>query len=132
MTTDEIKELNESGGFDTWEQGIFVQPNHIPVSVKEPVVYMRWNDHGTAGGSCWSESSDDLYDYEGDRPEFTILIKVCKYLYPNITPAQIRQVEALLEDEGDYDDGDYYGNSTHYKTEWVKLSDVENFINKIK
>lgn len=132
MTTEEIKALNASGKYDTWEQGIFTEPNHIPTTVKEPVVFMRWNAFGTRGGSCWMESSDELEDYYNDRPTFDALIATCKYLYPGITDKEIRMIEGLAtEEDGGYDH-EYYGNATNYKVEWVRLSEVEKWIDIFK
>lgn len=130
MSPEEIKELNDSNQYDTWNQGVFVQPNHIPVAVKEPVVYMRWNSHGYSGGSCWDDS--DPQPYENSVPDFEALHVVCKYLNPDITLSEIKMIESLcIEDEGGYDH-EYYGNETNYTMKYILLSDVEKWINKLK
>lgn len=130
MTTDEIKQLNESGYYNEWEQGIFVQPNHIPVSIKEPVVYMRWNSHGRTGGSCWNDNPS--YPYTNDVPNFEALTAVCIYLYPEITGQQLVMINSLVtEDDGGYD-LEYYGNGTDYTVKYILLSKVEELIEQFK
>ena len=47
MTKEEIIEINSKCPDN---QGIFVQPSMIPVDIKEPVIYCRYETGGVFGG----------------------------------------------------------------------------------
>jgi len=60
MTQEQIEKVNSLAP-NEWgenEQGVFVQPSHIPVHIKEPVIYMRWLSSGYSGGSCWKDKTN--------------------------------------------------------------------------
>jgi len=53
-----IKLVNSKCPYD---QGIYSEPNYVPIHIKEPVVYMRYTTGGVSGGSCWDESDPRPY-----------------------------------------------------------------------
>lgn len=130
MTQKEITDLNNSRQYNTWDQGIFLQPNHIPVDIKEHVVYMRWNNDGYAGGNCWNDNEPEYY--QNEEPEFEALNAVCFYLNPHITEQHIKMIKSVsIEDDGGYD-REYYGNATNYKVRYILLSKVETLVQALK
>ena len=125
LSESDIKEINAQCPY---EQGVFVQPNGIPVTVKEPVVYMRWETGGMTGGSCWGTKR---HSKEGEpKPQFRALDIVLKRLKPDISFLQFRDIESLIK-RVDYNDGsDYYGNHTDYDVEYIVLSELIEMLKK--
>lgn len=109
-------------------QGIFIEPSGVPVSIKEPVVYMRWETGGMTGGSYHEDSC--LRPYATDsKPPFKVLDLVLKELKPNISYLDYKRVEELITDGySDTESDDYYGNSTDYDVQFIILSKLENLI----
>lgn len=125
LTTEQIKKINKLAPND-WqinEQGIFTQPNGIPVHIKTPVIYMRWRTGGVSGGSCWESSNPQHYTCSGDKPKFEVLDLVLKEIAPNISYLQFREIEKLIHtnSETEYE---YYGNCTEFDIEYIILSDL--------
>lgn len=112
LTNEEIKEINNSIS-DSWNQGIFTEPNWIPNNVKEPVIYMRWSPGGISGGSCWDDSDPQPYYNEDIKPRFEALDKVLMKLCPNISYLQYKDIEALIKRNSDTE-WEYYGNCTEW------------------
>jgi hypothetical protein len=125
MTKQEINEINEKCPYN---QGIFVQPPMIPVSIKEPVVYCRYEIGGYSGG-----------DYNGDEPQphnvkppkdrFKVLDLILEKLKPNITYLQYKKIDSLIHDNEETRH-EYYGNSTDWKVEYIILSKLEALLNE--
>lgn len=93
-------------------------------SKEDFVIYRKVITGGIAGGSCWSESNDDLYRYdESYVSDFEILREVVKYLKPDITLAEFEEIESLYDEECDTD-YEYYGNCTDYLIQSISLKTV--------
>lgn len=118
LTDQDIKEINAKVK-DSWNEGIFTEPNWIPSDIKEPVIYMRWTKDGYSGGSY---NEEDIAEYfERIRPEFTVLDLVLKKVKPNLSYLQYKDVESLIETSTGQEDF-YYGNCENYVIEYIVLS----------
>lgn len=129
LTEEQIKKINSlsPNEWQTNEQGVFVEPYGIPVHIKEPVVYMRYDSGGVSGGSCWESSNPRRYTND-DVPKFKVLDLVLQELMPNISYLQFKEIEELIKETSDTD-YEYYGNSTDYEIRYIVLSEL---INKLK
>jgi len=121
LTKSDIEEINNECPS---EQGVFVEPNGIPNSIKEPVVYMRWETGGVRGGGYHSDSNPRPYKNDEPKPKFKALDLVLKKLKPTITYLEFREIEGLIQSSETDDYGDYYGNKTDYAVEFIILSDL--------
>lgn len=133
LTQEQIDRINKAAPND-WqsnEQGIFTQPFGIPVHIKEPVVYCRYENGGFRGGSCWDDSDPQPYEASAPKDKMKVLDLALKELKPDITFLQFREIENLIHtnEETEYE---YYGNSTDYKIEYIILSELINFLETIK
>ena len=124
MDLDLIKSINKKCPYN---QGIFKQPNGIPVSVKEHVVYCRYETGGYSGGSCWDDSDPQPYVEDVPKDRFKVLDIVLEELFPDIKYLQYKQIEELIKDNEDTE-MEYYGNSTDWKCEYIVLSELESLI----
>jgi hypothetical protein len=124
LTQEDINEINKTVG-DYWNEGVFREPNYIPVHIKEHVIYMRWVKSGYAGGSCYDTNAEY---FERNKPEFTVLDLVLKKVCPNISYLQYREVERLIHtnEETEYE---YYGNSDDIEVNYIILSDLYKLLN---
>lgn len=120
----DIKEINKAVA-DSWNEGIFVEPNHIPVHIKEPVIYMRWTKSGYEGGNCWGDESSW---FENDNPKFTVIDLVLKKIKPEITYLQYKEIEKLIHTNSETEH-EYYGNSNDIEVEYIILSDLYKALN---
>jgi len=130
LTKEQIVKINNHSPkeWQSNEQGVFVQPYGIPIHIKEPVIYMRWETGGTSGGSCWNDSKPERYNTGNPKPKFEVLDLVLKELMPNISFLQFREIENLIHknSETDYE---YYGNCTDFDIEYIILSELINALN---
>lgn len=124
MNAELIKEINEKCPYN---QGIFKEPYGIPVHIKEPVIYCRYETGGYSGGSCWDDSNPQPYIEDAPKDRFKVLDLVLEVLFPDIKYLQYKQIEELIHDneEPEYE---YYGNSTDWKCEYIILSELESLI----
>lgn len=127
LTEEDIKEINSKVA-DSWNEGVYTEPNHMPVHIKEPVIYMRWSSGGVSGGSCWDDS--DPQPYDNDKPKFTVLDLVLKKLKPDISYLDYKKVEELICDNQDTE-YEYYGNCTNYTVEYITLSSLYKLLEKL-
>jgi len=120
LTKEQIEKINGEAPSD---QGVFFQPYGIPVIIKELVVYCRYETGGVTGGSCWESS--DPHDYTADPPKdrMKVLDLVLKELKPNISFLEYRIIEGLIHNNSETE-YEYYGNSTDWTIEYIKLSDL--------
>lgn len=126
MTKEEIKEINDKCPYN---QGIFVQPSMIPVDIKEPVIYCRYETGGVSGGSCWDSSNPQRYVNEPPEDRFKVLDLVLEKLKPNITYLQYKKIEKMVKNNEETETK-YYGNSTDWMVEYIILSELEAFLNE--
>lgn len=120
LTDKDIAEINSQ--VDQCNEGIFIQPNDIPIHIKEHVIYTRWETGGVSGGSCWSSSNPQSYENK-DKPKFSVLDLVLKKIQPEITYLKYKEVEKLIKVES-RTKHEYYGNCTDYEVEYIILSEL--------
>lgn len=125
LTAEQIKKINSlaPNEWQTNEQGVYTQPYGIPVHIKTPVIYMRWETGGVSGGSCWDSSNPQPYTCSGGKPKFEVLDLVLKEICPNITFLQFREIENLIKQDSKTD-YEYYGNCTEFDIEYIVLEDL--------
>lgn len=104
-------------------QGVYFQPNGVPVRIKELVIYTRYETGGVSGGSCWDSSDPRPYTEEPPKNKFKVLDMVLKELMPNITYLQFKEIDSLIHSEEE-SEREYYGNHTDYKVEYIVLSEL--------
>ena len=98
LTKNQIKKINKEAPneWQTNEQGIFTEPFGIPVNIKEPVIYCRYEIGGYSGGSCWDDSNPQPYTKDEPKDKMKVLDLVLKELKPQITFLQFREIEKLI------------------------------------
>ncbi len=113
-----------------YNQGIFIQPYGIPIHIKGPVIYCRYETGGMTGGSCWG---NEAYHYNEIPPEnrMQVLDIILKELLPKISYLQYKQIERLIHNNTETD-CEYYGNSTEWMIEYIILSELEKLIEEFK
>lgn len=123
MTQEEIDKINHQCPYG---QGIFFQPNGVPLHIKEHVIYSKYDYRGKHGGSCWG---DEPSWYHNDPPKdhFRVLDLVLRELHPQCTYLQYREIQSLIESDEDRS-YEYYGNFSDWKVEWIVLSELEKLI----
>ena len=127
MTNEEIEDINKECPYD---QGIFFQPNMIPINIKEHVIYSRYETGGYSGGSCWDDSDPRPYTEDIQEDRFKVLDLVLAKLKPNITYLQYKKIEGMIRDNEDTEQ-EYYGNSRDWKVEYIVLSELEKFLETV-
>lgn len=118
LSKEQIKEINNKCPYN---QGVFVEPYGIPTSIKEPVIYCRYETGGYSGGSCWDDSNPQPYTEDVPKDKMKVLEIVLMELCPNISYLQYKQIEQLIDYNG-YSEDEYYGNSIDWKIEFIKTS----------
>lgn len=126
LTEDQITKINNECPSD---QGIFFQPNGIPVDIKEHVVYMRWETGGWRGGGYRDGAIARPYTSDEPKPKFKALDLVLKELKPNISFLEFREIEELIRTNHE-SESEYYGNSTDYEIEFIVLSELITVLEK--
>ena len=120
LTQEQIEAINKECPYN---QGVFREPYGIPVKIKEPVIYCRYETGGYSGGSCWDDSDPQPYSEEPPKDRMKVLELVLKVLKPQISFLEYRMIEGLIHDNSETE-YEYYGNSTDWKIEYIKLSDL--------
>lgn len=128
LTLEDIEEINNNVN-DSWNEGVFIEPTYIPIHMKEPVIYMRWESGGYSGGSCWNDEVSQKY--ESNKPSFTVLGLVLEKLNINPTESLSNALCDIIHTNSEYE-GEYYGNGTNYEIEYIILSELYSFIRKYK
>jgi len=131
MTEEKIKLINSDPKIDSWNEGIFKEPQNVPITEKDYLIYQRWNSGGVAGGSCWDEGEGHNYEYSHPDPKFTILEIVLDELCPDITLKNYNEVLKLIK-ENETTNWEYYGNYDNYQIRYIRLKDLENLIKSWK
>lgn len=126
LTKEQIEKINNECPEN---QGVFIEPYGIPVHIKEPVIYSRYEVGGYSGGSCWDSSNPQPYHKDAPKDRMKVLEIVLKVLKPQISFLEYRMIEGLIHDnfETEYE---YYGNSTEWFIEYIKLSDLYEALSK--
>lgn len=127
LTEKQIKKINDTCPYN---QGVFMEPYGIPVGIKELVVYCRWESGGISGGNCLGD--DELQEYNNEPPSdrMKVLDLVLKELKPNISYLEYKMISGLIHSnqETEYE---YYGNSTDWQVEYIKLSELYKALSKL-
>jgi hypothetical protein len=127
LTEDDIKKINTMCPED---HGIFREASCVPVHIKEPVIYKRWNSGGMTGGSYHEDSY--LHPYHGDsEPPFVALKIALDAMGLNTLLSHKIEESGLVQEVSDTDDTDYYGNVDDYEIRYIPLSDLYNFIQRL-
>lgn len=126
LTEEDIKDINKRVE-DAWEQGIFVEPNYIPTTIKGPVCFMRWFSEGR-GGSCWDDEDTIHEIYYGEKPEFQSLNLALERIGTNPLESQYIKDHFIksIDDAGSY--AGWYGDYDDYKAEWVELETIYKYL----
>lgn len=126
LNEEQISEINAACPSN---QGVFFQPYGIPVHIKELVVYCRYETGGVTGGSYHENSCNRSYVSDKPADRMKVLDLVLGYLKPRISFLEYRQLESLVHnnEETEYE---YYGNSTDWMIEYIKLSDLYEALEK--
>lgn len=107
ISVEEILEINDKCPFN---QGIFLKPYGISTNIKEYVIYCR-------------------YTNDVPKNKMKVLDIVLMKLCPNISYLQYRQIEQLIN-YNECLEPEYYGNSTIWKIEFIKLFDLYELLKK--
>ena len=109
-----------------YEQGIYYQPFGVPDDIKEYVIYSKYTHGGAKGGSCWGDNAEE---YTSEKPEnhMAILDIVLEEIAPKITFLMYRKIQRLIQSNKEHT-WEYYGNYTDDTIEYLKVSDLENFL----
>jgi hypothetical protein len=129
LTEDDIKEINNSEGFDSWYQGIFKEPNGVPDTMKDTCIYMRWNTGGVSGGSCWDSSNPQPYEGE-DEPDFIVLEKALQKIVPTLSFLHFKEIERAIVSTED-SEYNYYGNHDDYEIKYLPLPVLYTLLEKL-
>lgn len=95
LTEDQIKRINKECPYD---QGIFTEPYGVPVHIKEPVIYCRYETGGYMGGSCWDDSDPQPYTEQPPKDRMKVLDLVLKELKPDISYLEFKMLSGLIHD----------------------------------
>jgi len=127
LTEEQIKQINNECPYN---QGIFFEPYGIPIGIKEKVIYCRYETGGYSGGSCWDDSDPQPYNEEPPSDRMKVLDLVLAEICPNISYLHYRAITGLIHDNNETEH-EYYGNSTDWKVEYIKLSELYALINQL-
>ena len=92
LSKQDIEEINRNSPEG---QGIFTEPNGIPVYIKGPVIYMRWKTGGMYGGGYTEHSNLRPFESDEPKPPFKVLDLALEILCPNLNYLQYRKIEEL-------------------------------------
>lgn len=122
LTQEQIEKINSlaPNEWQTNEQGIWTEPFGVPNTVKELVVYMRYEKGGWSGGSCWEDSNVQPYS-NSFVPTFEVLDLVLRELKPDISYLKYKEIEKLIVDS-EKTEYEYYGNQTDFGIKYIELS----------
>lgn len=127
MTEELIKKIN---ALCPENQGIFKEGWCIPNDIKEQCIYTRWETGGYKGGSYHEDDYAHPYTVEAPADRYKVLDLILAELCPNITYLQYKEIDKLWNDS-DYSENEYYGNSTDWQIEFMRLSVLEDYINSL-
>ncbi len=128
LSEEDINEINNDEGFDSWYQGIFREAYGVPNDMKEEAVYIRWSMGGASGGNCWG---DDAEYFEGDeKPDFVVLEKALMKIVPTLSFLHFKEIERNItsSSKSDYE---YYGNYQDWEINFIPLSTIYKVLEKL-
>ena len=131
MTPEEIKDFNDKlKKQGCYEQGIFSEPYGIPVSIKAPVLYQRYEVGGFSGGNCWGDSAE-AFRVESPDDDWVALDAFLELRCPDISYLGYKKVMKLVRTNEDTCP-EYYGNSRDYMVKYIVLKDLEDLLESFK
>jgi len=130
MNESTIKIINEkcSDAGISWEQGVFVQPNHIPTNMKAPVVYARYE----TGGYEYNGANPKPYTESRPKNHLQVLDIVLGEIAPSCNFLQYREIERSIITMDHIGDQNWYGCSTNYQVDYIKVSDLEKILSEME
>jgi len=129
LTQSQIDEINSKCAYDLdgHSEGIFKEPYGIPVSIKDYVLYCKYESGGYSGGSYHEDSYARPYTSAPPTDKMQVLDLVLKELLPSISYLQFKGINKLIK-ETEESENEYYGNSTDYIIEYIILEDLYNYL----
>lgn len=97
----------------------------------KPALYHKSCIGGVSGGSCWDtgDEPDRHHAYHTEPEEFYELDSLLEKFAPAISFLQYKKLKELVE-SSEESQGEYYGNSTDYRTEYVYLDKLYTFLSE--
>jgi len=95
-------------------------------------IRVTWHTGGYYGGNCWDDTEPEYRDSYDDQlslfddPDFVTIIK---NFCPQIDIIKCKELSNIIN-EDNYTEYEYYGNTSDYSFQEVKLTDLVDFINK--
>ncbi len=124
LSQEQIERINTNCPED---QGVFREPNGVPVELKEPLVYARWKKGGMTGGGYHEHSYRHRYDGDSE-PALSCLNLVLYELGFSEETADMPEIQSLIRYEDYDDDADYYMNYDEYGVKYIVLSELLNVL----
>lgn len=124
-----IKEINKKCPYG---QGIFVQPNGIPVSIKEPVIYSSYVNGGMSGGGYWDNAKLEPFISDKPKDHMLVLDLVLEEICPTMSFLHYKRISKFVRETSKRAGQDYYGNYDDYVIEYIILSQLEEMIAEIE
>ena len=95
-------------------------------------IRVTWHTGGYCGGNCWDDTEPEYCESYDDQlslfddPDFVTIIK---NFCPQIDIIKCKELSNIIN-EDNYKESEYYGNTSDYSFQEVKLTDLVDFINK--
>ena len=96
----------------------------------EPALVLSWHTGGISGGSCWG-TENHAYSSGDPEPDWEDLDRILEHFCPNITHLKYKGIMRQSTTD-DYEQNEYYGNSTNYAMRVLKLKDLWAHMNEKK
>ena len=131
LTKEQIKKINDG----LYGQGVCENLKDVYelrgcyVAGKSGVVYNVYETGGKSGGH-YDGSKAEAYKVD-ERPKFIALVRVLKALYPSLSFLDFQEIEGMIEHTSRSDGGDYYGNSSEYRIDYISLDKLYEFLEEL-
>jgi len=129
LSKEQISEINmKCQTLRLYDQGIFVQGNGIPLHIKEPCIYSRYNSGGRPG-TCWDneDTVNEIYTLDPPSDHFKVIDIILEVVCPNISANSRLMINDLIDKNVDTEYG-YYGDYDEWTVEFIVLSDLYVFL----